>query len=164
MTGRLFLRAMKALIRVTLSDSFRIRPRTEVSNLLTVQPAAKIQCPEPRADRDDHDMGTTWHRHRPLARAVVPPSRVLSALAHTEAAHITLSECCGVLNTSLGGGRSFFSTAVATVALPHTTGIMTMPACSVHAPPGPGGPVRPARATAHRSRGSIRRVAADARS
>ena len=50
MTGRIFLRAVKALVRVTLSDSFRIRPRTEVSGLLTVQPAAKIQCPEPRVD------------------------------------------------------------------------------------------------------------------
>ena len=42
------LRAVKALVRVTLSDSFRIRPRTEVSSLLIVQPAAKIQSPEPR--------------------------------------------------------------------------------------------------------------------
>ena len=29
MTGRFFLRAVKALVRVTLSDSFRIRPRTK---------------------------------------------------------------------------------------------------------------------------------------
>ena len=40
--------------RVTLSDSFRIRPRTEVSSLLIVQPAAKIQCPEPRVERQQH--------------------------------------------------------------------------------------------------------------
>ena len=44
----IFLRAVKTLVRVTLSDSFRIRPRTEVSSLLIVQPAAKIQSPEPR--------------------------------------------------------------------------------------------------------------------
>ena len=49
MTGRLFLRAMKALFRVTLSDSFRVRPRTEVSSLYIVQLGAKIQSPEPRA-------------------------------------------------------------------------------------------------------------------
>ena len=29
-TGLFFWRAVKALVRVTLSDSFRIRPRTEV--------------------------------------------------------------------------------------------------------------------------------------
>ena len=39
------------LVRVTLPDSFRIRPRTEVSSLLIVQPAAKIQSLEPRADK-----------------------------------------------------------------------------------------------------------------
>ena len=50
MTGRFFLRAVKALVRVTLFDSFRIRPRTEVSSLLIVQSAAKIQSPEPRLD------------------------------------------------------------------------------------------------------------------
>ena len=50
MTGRFFLRAVKALVRVTLFDSFRIRPRTEVSSLLIVQPTAKIQRPEPRVD------------------------------------------------------------------------------------------------------------------
>ena len=50
MTGRFFSRAVKALVRVTLSDSFRIGPRTEVSSLLIVQPAAKIQSPEPQVD------------------------------------------------------------------------------------------------------------------
>ena len=42
-----FLGAVKTLVRVTLNDSFRIRPRTEVSSLLIVQPAAKLQSPEP---------------------------------------------------------------------------------------------------------------------
>ena len=46
------LRAVKTLVRVTLNDSFRIRPRTEVSSLFLkktkVQPAAKIQSHEPR--------------------------------------------------------------------------------------------------------------------
>ena len=46
----IFLRAVKALVRVTLSDSFRIRRRTEVSSLLIVQPAAKIQPPDPQVD------------------------------------------------------------------------------------------------------------------
>ena len=46
----IFWRAVKALVRATLSDSFRTRPRTEVSSLLIVQPAAKIQCPELRVD------------------------------------------------------------------------------------------------------------------
>ena len=46
----IFFRAVKTLVRVTLSDSFKIRPRTEVSSLLIVQPAAKIQSPEPRVD------------------------------------------------------------------------------------------------------------------
>ena len=41
---------MKTLVRVTLSDSFRIRPRTEVSSLIIVQPAAKIQSPKPWVD------------------------------------------------------------------------------------------------------------------
>ena len=50
MAGQIFLRAVKALVMVTFSDSFRIRPRTEVSNLLIVQQAAKIQSPEPRVD------------------------------------------------------------------------------------------------------------------
>ena len=52
MTGQNKLRAVKTLVRVTLNDSFRIRLRTEVSSLLDlliiVQPAAKIQSPEPR--------------------------------------------------------------------------------------------------------------------
>ena len=43
MTGQKKLGAVKTLVRVTLSDSFRIRPRTEVSSPLIVQPAAKIQ-------------------------------------------------------------------------------------------------------------------------
>ena len=46
----IFLRAVKALVKVTLSDSFRIRPHTEVSSVLIVQPAAKIQSPEPRVE------------------------------------------------------------------------------------------------------------------
>ena len=50
MTAQNKLRAVKTLVRVTLNDSFRIRPRTEVSSLLIVQPAAKIQSPEPRVD------------------------------------------------------------------------------------------------------------------
>ena len=48
MTGQNKLRAVKTLVRVTLNDSFRIRPRTEVSSLLIVKPAAKIQSPIPR--------------------------------------------------------------------------------------------------------------------
>ena len=54
MTAQTKLRAVKTLVRVTkfstLNDIFRIRPRTEVSSLLIVQPAAKIQSPEPRVD------------------------------------------------------------------------------------------------------------------
>ena len=45
------LRAVKTLVRVTLNNGFKIRPRTEVSSLLIVQPAAKIQSPEPRVER-----------------------------------------------------------------------------------------------------------------
>ena len=48
MTAPKQLRAVKTLVRVTLSDSFKIKPRTEVSSPLIVQPAAKIQSPEPR--------------------------------------------------------------------------------------------------------------------
>ena len=47
MTAPKKLRAVKTLVRVTLSDSFKIRPRTEVSSLLIVQLAAKIQSPNP---------------------------------------------------------------------------------------------------------------------
>ena len=43
--------ATPTVTRVTLSDSFKIRPRTKVSSLLIVQPVAKIQCPEPRVAR-----------------------------------------------------------------------------------------------------------------
>ena len=50
MTAQKQLRAVKTLVRVTLNDSFKIRPRTEVSSLLIVQPAAKSQSPEPRVD------------------------------------------------------------------------------------------------------------------
>ena len=39
MTARKELRAVKTLVTVTINDSFRIRPRTEVSSLLIVQPA-----------------------------------------------------------------------------------------------------------------------------
>ena len=42
--------AVKTLVRVTLNDSFQIRPRTEDSSLLIVQLAATIQSPEPRVD------------------------------------------------------------------------------------------------------------------
>ena len=38
MTGTFFLWAVTALVRVTLSDSFRIMPRTEVSSQLIVRP------------------------------------------------------------------------------------------------------------------------------
>ena len=55
MTAQTKLRAVKTLVRVTLNDSSRIRPRTEVSSLLIVQPAAKIQSPEPRVDHDGGD-------------------------------------------------------------------------------------------------------------
>ena len=43
------LRAVKTLVRVTLNDSFRIRPRTEVSSLLILQPVVpKVStCREP---------------------------------------------------------------------------------------------------------------------
>ena len=50
MTGRFVSWAVKALVRVTLYNSSKIRPRTEVSSLSIVQPAAKIQSPEPRVD------------------------------------------------------------------------------------------------------------------
>ena len=47
MTGPKQLRAVKTLVRGTLSDSFRIKPRTEVSSLLIVQPAAKFSALNP---------------------------------------------------------------------------------------------------------------------
>ena len=53
MTAQKKLRAVKTLVKVTLSDSFKIRPRTEVSSLLIgggAASAAKIQSPEPRVD------------------------------------------------------------------------------------------------------------------
>ena len=50
MTGRFVFRALKALVRVTLSDSFRIRPRTEGLESINSAAGGQNSAPEPRVD------------------------------------------------------------------------------------------------------------------
>ena len=73
MTAQNKLRAVKTLVRVTLNYSFRIRPRTEVSSLLIVQPAAKIQSPEPRNSRVDSRCHASHRRGHCRTLAGVTP-------------------------------------------------------------------------------------------